>query len=300
MFRFYLFGRFEVHWQQQPLAGFEPKKVQELFAFLATHRHRSHSRELVADLLWVDFPLAATKKNMRQTLWQLQTALNMPEPGNEVLLVDNEFLSLNPQANIFIDIERFESVANSVQDIPGVDLTEAQASAISEVIDLYRADFLEGWYVDWCLHERERFHNLFLTVLDKLVLFYETHGEYETAVHYCNQALRKEYVRECTHRQLMRLYYLSGDRTAAIRQYERCKAALADALSVVPGQLTQNLYEYICADNKAGVMFNGQAISRATAKAESFPELINYLLEMKSMIEVMELQVLKQLQNDTS
>jgi DNA-binding SARP family transcriptional activator len=40
----------------------------------------------------------------------------------------------------------------------------------------------------------------------------------------------------------MRLFCLSGDRTAAIRQFERCCAALHDDLDVVPEDSTLSLY----------------------------------------------------------
>lgn len=298
MFQFFLFGRFEVHWNHQPLDGFESKKVQELFSYLATYHHRSHSRELVADLLWSDFSAAASKKNMRQTLWQLQSALSIHECDCPILLADNDFLRLNPAASIEIDVHRFESVANIVQDIHGHDLDVTQAPILCDVIELYRADFMEGWYVDWCLIERERLHNLFLAMLDKLVSYYEARNEYETAIHYCNLALRKEYVRECTHRQLIRLHYLRGDRTAALKQYERCKEALNDTLNVSPGLLTQNLYELICADNHSAVVQESQKPRKISGSSDSAPELMSCLLEMKAMVESMQVQVLKQISND--
>lgn len=298
MFSFFLFGRFEVHWNHQPLDGFESKKVQELISYLVTYRHRPHSRELLADLLWADYPVASSKKNLRQTLWQLQSALSVAEDNSQVLLVDSEFLSLNPHTNLVIDIEHFETVANTVQDLHGSDLNTTQAEMLCNAIELYRTDFLEGWYVDWCLIERERFHNLCLAMLDKLVAFYEVRREYETAVHYCSQALRKEYMRECTHRQLIRLHYLRGDRTAALRQYEHCKTVLADTLNVAPGQLTQNLYEYICADNRTAILQGGYKMAQDSGSRESISELVTCLLEMKEMITNMQTHVLKQLNDD--
>jgi len=49
----------------------------------------------------------------------------------------------------------------------------------------------------------------------------------------------------------MRLLYLAGDRTGALRQFERCRNALSDELGVAPGQRIRALYERIRAD--AGV-----------------------------------------------
>ena len=51
-----------------------------------------------------------------------------------------------------------------------------------------------------------------------------------------------------TPRRLMRLYYLLGDRAEALRQYERCAAALDEELGVNPSKSTLTLYRQIQAD----------------------------------------------------
>ena len=47
----------------------------------------------------------------------------------------------------------------------------------------------------------------------------------------------------------MRLHYLAGDRTAALRQYERCLIALREELQVPPAQATEDLCKQIRADH---------------------------------------------------
>ena len=47
---------------------------------------------------------------------------------------------------------------------------------------------------------------------------------------------------------MMRLYYLLGDRAEALRQYERCAAALDEELGISPSKGTQALYKQIQAD----------------------------------------------------
>jgi DNA-binding SARP family transcriptional activator len=46
----------------------------------------------------------------------------------------------------------------------------------------------------------------------------------------------------------MRLYYRAGDRTAALRQFERCITALCEELDVRPGKRTLVLYDQIRKD----------------------------------------------------
>jgi DNA-binding SARP family transcriptional activator len=300
MYQFSLFGRFEANWNNQPLDGFEARKVQELLCYLATFRSRSHPREALADMLWEGYSPASTRKNMRQTLWQLQSALKTSAQSTPVVLVDSDFLSLNTEADFSIDIAVFEAAADAVQNVSGYQLDTDQAEMLLDAVALYRADFLESWYNDWCLHERERFRDLFLIMLDKLICYYETRQEYETSLCLCNRALREEYVRERTHRQLMRLHYLRGDRTAALRQFERCKAALEEALGVSPGQRTRQLYECICNDDAAAVLLDASPGVLSSDTGDVLPEMLSHLMELKTALDGVQWQALRQLGQDTT
>src|SRR5256885_11705620 len=89
---------------------------------------------------------------------------------------------------------------------------------------------------------------MYLTLLDKLLCYCATHQDYETGQAYGALLLRHDRAHERTHRQLMRLHYRAGDRTAALRQYERCRTALSEELDVKPDRRTVTLYEQIRAD----------------------------------------------------
>src|SRR3989442_12627842 len=74
-FSIQLFGKFCVRRDQQILEGFEARKVQELFCYLLLHRDHPIPRETLAGLLWPETTTAQSKKNLRQALWLLQSAL---------------------------------------------------------------------------------------------------------------------------------------------------------------------------------------------------------------------------------
>jgi two-component SAPR family response regulator len=129
--------------------------------------------------------------------------------------------------SLWLDVEVFERAFMLVQRQRGADSTRAHVESLQEAVQLYRGDLLEGWYQDWCLYERERLQNMYLVMLDKLMCHCEAMREFELGLFYGSQILRYDRAHERTHRQLMSLQYLSGDRTAALRQFERCVAALA-------------------------------------------------------------------------
>ncbi|MCI0647797.1 MAG: bacterial transcriptional activator domain-containing protein [Chloroflexi bacterium] len=124
-------------------------------------------------------------------------------------------------------------------------LDRQQADLLEEATELYRGELLEGWYQDWCLFERERFQYMFLGMLDKLMGYCEGLRAYEEGIAYGMQILRRDQAREHTHRRLMRLHFLSGNRTEALRQFHRCAAILMDELGVQPADETHQLYQQI-------------------------------------------------------
>ena len=63
----------------------------------------------------------------------------------------------------------------------------------------------------------------------------------------CAQLLADEPEREEVHRLKMRLLALAGQRTAALKQYDECTAALLDELGVPPSAETNALYDQIMA-----------------------------------------------------
>jgi DNA-binding SARP family transcriptional activator len=250
MLHIYILGRFSVEAEGRPGALAEGGKVQSLLCYLLVHRDHSHSRELLASRFWDDATTTASKKHLRQALWQLQTALGdqaLPAPAR-VLLVEPDWVRINPEASIWLDTLIFERAYASVQDRPGESFDDVQAEEIRQALALYRGDLLEGCYDDWCLYERERLQNMMLMLLDKLMGHCEARHRYELGIEYGERILRYDHASERTYRRLMRLHYLNGDRTAALRQYERCRHALRAELSLDPAAPTTRLHEQIRAD----------------------------------------------------
>jgi DNA-binding SARP family transcriptional activator len=208
----------------------------------------------LATQFWGKSTTSQALKYLRQSLWHLQTALGCTNgsKANNVLLVDSEWIGLNPQANLWLDIAEFEQAFGHVQGVRGQQLDLATAQKLQNTVQLYQSDLLDGWYEDWCLYERERFRNMYLAMLDKLLSYCEAHQQYEAGMMYGTQVLKYDQARERICRRLMRLHYLAGNRTSALRQYERCVTALKEELGVAPAQSTVALYEQIRADQLDG------------------------------------------------
>ncbi|HSH81982.1 MAG TPA: bacterial transcriptional activator domain-containing protein [Herpetosiphonaceae bacterium] len=246
----HLFGKLCLQHDGHELSGPVARKAQELLGYLLLYRNRPHPREALANVFWSDIPTSQSKTYLRKALWQLQATLDSSTRVSTapVLLVESDWVQVNSAADIWLDVAVLEQTFGMVQGVPGEQISSECAVVVRETAALYRGDLLDGWYQDWCLFERERLQNMYLALLDKLMGYGEAHQEYEQGIVYGADSLRHNRAREATYRRLMRLHYLAGDRSAALRQYERCVAALDEELGVSPTDYTTALYEQIKAN----------------------------------------------------
>jgi DNA-binding SARP family transcriptional activator len=273
-----LFGKLCVRRDGREIQGIDACKAQELLSYLLIHRDRPHSREALAGLLWGDTSTEKSRKYLRQALWQLQTALDDEAGG--ALTVEHDWVQLNSQAGVWLDVATFEQAFTAVQGSGGGDISEHATGLLQEAVRLYRADLLEGWYQDWCLYERERLQNIYLLILDKLMAHCEARHKFELGLLYGSLILRHDRAHERTHRQMMSLQYHSGDRTAALRQYERCAAALQEELGVKPDGRTSALYQQI----RDGNVQEARSAPAAEAAPASLAELLGQLRQIQTLL----------------
>lgn len=244
-----LFGKYAISVNDDEVVRCDAGKVYELLCYLLFYHDRHHPRESLAGLFWGDCPGVQAKKYLRQALWHIQSLFDATHTPIEMLATDSEWVRIQPGIELWLDVRIFEAAYSNIRGIAGQALNDQQVQLLRSAIGLYQGDLLEGCYQDWCIYERERLQNMYLSMLDKLMIFSEAHNEFEAGLDYGTTILRYDCARERTHRQLMRLYYLAGDRTGALRQYQRCCHALEQELAVEPAAQTTALYHQICADS---------------------------------------------------
>lgn len=234
-------GPFQVTLDGQPVTDFKSNKVRALLAYLAVETDRPHRREVLAGLLWPDWPDRDALSNLRYTLSDLRRAIGDRIADPPFLLVARETLQFNPASDHRLDVAAFSDLAGQ-QDLPGLE----------EAITLYRGSFLEGFslgdsapFEEWTLYTREHLSRQMSSALHHLAATYEQRGEYEKAQSCARRQIKLEPWDETAHQQLMRALALDGQRSAALAQYEACCRLLASELGVEPAAATTTLYAQI-------------------------------------------------------
>ncbi len=236
-----LFGGIHLTQNGVPLTNFVSNKAPALLAYLAVAR-RPHQREALAALLWGELADADAKNNLRQALSNLRRLLD------PYLLITRDTVALNPESFISLDAAAFEQRLHASDGFP----EETRAARLQEAVALYQGDFLAGFVVrdapefeDWMLAQRSRFRELALHALHTLTQFHLLRGDSARAIDTAARLLGIDSWREEAHRQLMLAQARSGQRSAALAQYETCRRILEKELGVKPSAETTALYERI-------------------------------------------------------
>jgi DNA-binding SARP family transcriptional activator/tetratricopeptide (TPR) repeat protein len=233
-----LLGSPQITLDGAPVAGFTSAKAQALLFYLLVTR-RIHTRSALASLLWGDFPNAAARASLRKAIQQLRKHVE------DYVAIDHETVALAEGADVWVDVVELETVLEEtrISEDPG---------RVERALDLYQDDFLEGFYVPrapdfeaWWLSERSRLRELLLGSLHELAVYHAEEEDLGAAIALMRRSLGVEPWREEAHRHLMTWLALSGQRGAALAQYETCRQVLGDQLGVEPAEETTALYERI-------------------------------------------------------
>lgn len=208
--------------------------AQRVIAFLALHPHALH-RSYVAGSLWFRGSECDAQTCLRSALWRVRRVCSVP-----IVRSSRTHLELAPEVEV--DVRGQVAVARRALD------------RTSELDDIRTQD-LEGellpdWYDDWVSFERERLRQLRLHALEALALRFAVAGRYGEAVEAALAALGGDALRESAHRTLIRIHLDEGNRTEAIRDFQRYKHLLRCKLGLDPSTDLERLVALAAPSNR--------------------------------------------------
>jgi DNA-binding SARP family transcriptional activator/tetratricopeptide (TPR) repeat protein len=199
------------------------RRTAALLALLVLDGLRS--RAALAALLWPDATLSQARNSLRQRLFRLQRTC-----GAELVAGAEE---LRLAAGVTHDLgQAHDALAADPSACPGdllgsFDYTDSPALA------------------DWVEAARERWRRQRHARLAQIASDHEERHEVVRALACAHRLLADDPLHEHTHRRLMRLHYLRGDRAAALAAFERCRALLRSELGTSPDPETSALAKQI-------------------------------------------------------
>lgn len=236
-----LLGTLELTLDDQPLTGLRSQKAIALLAYLACNP-TPQRREFMADLLWDASSTSQSLSNLRTVLSRLRS--HVPDH----LLVTSDTIAIAPDCDLHTDVACLEKQLTLTTE----NLAAGSAARLTEALGRYRGDFLAGFYLrdasgfeQWVTVERERLRFVAIQGYRRLVAYYLQKAEYPSGIDAARAWMGLDPIDEDAHAQAMRLFAHSGQRTAALAQYENCRQILQTELDIEPSDELQSLHRQI-------------------------------------------------------
>ncbi len=231
------------------------QKEQALLIYLLCQPDQRFSREILATLLWGESPQDRARYNLRRALWNIRRTFDRAGlVPHDCLVSDGPWVYVPLTAPCWVDVRAFEGVLHACFHDPQSRFSPSSDGIrqIRQALDLYRGNFLAGFSVlhapkfdEWLTVERERLFLLLLRALTSLIQGFIARGERKEAIDACLRLLVLDPLQEDIRRLLMRLYWETGQRAQALRQYSTYEELLLRELGIVPLEETQDLYHRI-------------------------------------------------------
>ena len=251
--RIHLFGGFLLErgdWSLPPIAS---RAGRSLFAYLVMNRDRPLQRDFLAGTFWPEMPEGRARRRLSHTLWQIQDVVNTDSVS--LLEVTSDTLAFDASSPFWLDVEEFDRNVSSTG--PGhnerLRPETLDAARLRTCVELYRGDFLAGYFDDWVLVEQDHYRQKYLSALRRLVDATKAEGAYEEALAFARRLTHHDPLSEEAHQEVMRLSFLLGRTSDAIEQFERCRSVLEEELGAEPSAPTVEIYEKILRQRRAGI-----------------------------------------------
>jgi DNA-binding SARP family transcriptional activator len=209
-----------------------------LTCLISTPAHCA-GRGTLASRLWPETNDLAARRCLASTLWRMKEATRA---GPCLIDVDDDQISLRLPPNIWIDVIAFDRRMQSFLLGQRSLADPAKRIRMRRVLDLYRGEFAAGIDAPWALIERERLRMLYLDGLFALASSHFNANDWAPAAAVARKLCLAEPLREDAHRLLMAALARTGNRALALKQFEHCRATLAQELNVQPMRETVELY----------------------------------------------------------
>jgi len=269
-----LLGGFAVRANGAALA-LPTRKAEALLAFLALKPGVARRRERLAGMLWGRSGEAQARGSLRQTLTTLRKAL--APAGGLGVVSDGDTVHLDPDG-VTVDAALFDAALGEA----AAEVTADQsAEAMSRAAAFYAGDLLDGFalaeeaFEDWLVGERVQYRERALEAMRRLLDHHAAAGATEPGLALGERLLVLDPTVEAAHRAMMSLHAAAGGRSAVVKQYRRCKAALERELQVAPEPETETLYQALvggdCTEIDAKSGLGDRSATRAAVSTSSAP-----------------------------
>jgi DNA-binding SARP family transcriptional activator/pimeloyl-ACP methyl ester carboxylesterase len=219
------------------------RKAMALLVYLAVTR-RPHTRDELAAFFWPESDQVTSRADLRRTLYKLKGII-----GEGFLQTAGDQIAVAAGDHTWSDVQAFEEKVRGCR-------FEAESddcyALLAEAAECYAGDFMAGFtlpdcpqFDEWQFFQQESLRQELTQVLDALSAAAARTGRLQEALHATRRRVALDGLNEPAQRRLMELYFQTGQKAAALRQYRECTRVLQAELGGEPQPETRTLFEHI-------------------------------------------------------
>lgn len=237
-------------------------RPRELLLYLLSHPE-GYTRDQIGLTFWPESSATQVKNSFHVTLHHLRRALGRAD----LIGFEGDRYRIAWKEGVWFDAQEFEttvegalktlglrrgrdasaSLRGSPRDDP--ERTASGSAVLDELraaLELYRGDFLADERAgDWHLEYRDRLRQLYTRGTLLVAAGFEADKRYDEAVEAYRRVIAADELHEEAHRRLMLALARNGERSSALRQYERLSSVLRKELAALPESATTAVYDRI-------------------------------------------------------
>ncbi len=222
---------------------FVPKNNAVLLGYLLFNHEKKIYREQLIEKFWPDSTYDSAKNCLNAAIFSIRKMLSeFTKSDKKLIIFENDFYAINKEHfKIHTDLDNFLEhweLARTI--IRTKSLLEANEE-LKTVSMIYKGDFMPNLHSDWVISKRDDFAEKYFQVLNWLAECKWQMHDYQESIIINNQILNIDECVETSHRRLIQCYVELKMTERAIRQYKKCKEALAK-INVEPSAEIQSLY----------------------------------------------------------
>ena len=217
-----------------PAEAWRYAKPRELLLYLLAHPE-GRTREQIGLVFWPDASATQVKNNFHVMLHHVRKALGRAD----LIAFERDRYRIAWDLGVVFDAAEFERRARA-----GLRAKDHAQEDLEAAAEMYRGEFLaEADVGDWHLEMRDALRRLYMEVVLRLGQRGLERDQYREAAAWFRRAIATDPLHEDSHRRLMLALSRAGERSEALRQYERLGQLLKQDMDAEPDRETKSLFE---------------------------------------------------------
>ena len=262
-------------------AAWRTRKTVDLLRLLALRVGQPMPVAVLVDCLWPDVPEQRGRASLRTAASTIRSVL-----GRDCL---ERRLGGLVMREAWVDAVAFTALAKEARSCVREKLPSRAVAVAREAEALYLEDFrADDENGPWASHEREVLSETYRNLLEDTADAALSLGWHRDAASFAARAIERDPCAERPARVLMTAYAAMGQTERALREFQRCRSALAEELGVDPSAQTHALHLQVLRGDTSGdvrpdVPFVGrqaQLHQLVTALSEAFEHDLPTVVEL--------------------